>query len=144
VRINHIIPKYPEKIVFWCLGNPNKLIAKVRELGFIPAPVSAPASVVRPGFPVKWQAIVTVIVIWNLLLYADWGHKGLGAEPGFYSLLAILILFLLCLGLKTIRSLQKLFLKEGREPEEIASWLNLLLIISGPMLVIFLIQMLAR
>lgn len=144
VRINHIVPQYPEKIVFWCLGNPNKLITKVRELGFVPVPTSSSASVERPGFPVRWQAIVTVIVIWNVLLYLDWGHKGLGAEPGPLSLLAILMVFLLCFGIRTFPPIQKLFLKEGREPEEIASWLNLLTMISGLMLLVFSIQILAR
>lgn len=36
IKINHIVPKYPKKIIFWCFGNPHKLIKQIDNIGFIP------------------------------------------------------------------------------------------------------------
>ena len=33
MRIVHIDPNYPEKIIFWCFGNPERLIQQINNLG---------------------------------------------------------------------------------------------------------------
>jgi hypothetical protein len=142
VRINHVVPGYPKKIVFWCFGNPGKLIQDIRKTGFTPSPESSAASVSagsvkRHGFPVRWQPILVLIVIWNLLLLKDMGPEGLKAEPGILTFIALLMVFLISVGIRMSDTMQKIFLKEGREVKEIEVYLNFFIVLTGLMLSFF-------
>lgn len=136
VRINHNVPKYPRKVVFWYFKDPDSLIQQIRETGFHPTAtaVSVPFSESHQGLPVRWQAIVVIIIVWNILLFLDMGHQGLDSKPGLFSLFAVLFLFLTCIGIKIFRPVQRIFLKKGREMEEIESWIDILILVAGPML----------
>lgn len=35
IKIRHTIPEYNKLIIFWTLGNPQKLIGKIKETGFL-------------------------------------------------------------------------------------------------------------
>jgi hypothetical protein len=36
IRIRHNVPAYNGKIAFWCFGNPQSIISRIREMGFVP------------------------------------------------------------------------------------------------------------
>jgi len=67
------------------------------------------------------------------------GTKG----PGFYTLLALLMLFLTSLVAARSEAFQALILKPGRSVSEIRPVLNLVQLISGVMLIAFAAQNLA-
>lgn len=92
IRLYHNVPNYPEKIIFWCLGNPQKIIDKIQEIEFSPSGETEAAT--RRGYPVRWQAIVGIVAVWNILFFFDQGFSLNSLEqPGRYSLLALVLLF---------------------------------------------------
>jgi len=136
VQIIHNISEYPKKIIFWSFSNPESIVTKIREIGFLP---SADPSKIIPniGMPVKWQALVLIVALWNILLFADMG--GLprpGFKPGLFSLLALFLLFVGSISIWKSSWLQSIILKPDRSPSEIKAWLNLLALISGFLFVI--------
>ncbi|UCE65168.1 MAG: hypothetical protein JSU85_09835 [Candidatus Zixiibacteriota bacterium] len=137
IRINHNVSTYPEKMVYWCLGSPGRLINKIKETGFLPG--AGPHSVpVHTGFPVRPQAIITLVVIWNLLLMMDFGFPPRPfARPGWYTFSAVFLLFIMSIAVRRAEWLQRWVLKPERSLGEIKPWLNLLAIVCG-MLSIFI------
>ena len=35
IKINHRIPKYKEKVIFWTFKNPNEVIRQIKQTGFL-------------------------------------------------------------------------------------------------------------
>jgi len=138
VRIHHSVREYPSRIVFWCLGSPVRLIGRIRETGFIPSG-RLPVEESRSGSPVRWQAFLLVVVLWNVLFLMGENFRG-DRGPGPGVLLGLLMLTLVTTGIKHYGPLQKIFMKEGRDAREIGAWLNFLPFLSGTMLVIMLVQ----
>ena len=136
IQIIHNISEYPKKIIFWSFSNPESIIIKIQETGFLP---SADPSKIPPniGIPVKWQAIVLIVALWNILLFADMGgFPQPGFKPGSFTLLALFLLFIGSISIWKSFWLQSMILKPGRSPSEIKAWLNLLALVSGLLLVI--------
>ena len=145
IKITHSVHEYPTKIVFWCLGRPNRLISRIKETGFTESG-RMPVESTRSGFPVRWQAVLLMVVLWNVLFLIDdyYGGKGGGSgDIGSDALLALLLFTAIPIGIKYYRPLQKIFLKEGRSPKEIGVWLNFMPTLSGIMFVFFLIHYLS-
>ena len=143
VQIIHTNPTYPAEIIFWCIGSPERLIQQIHALGFQPRAPST-AFPKRDGIPIRLSFIVAVVIIWNALCVLDgfvpWKEsKG----PGFYGLLALLMLFLTSLAAVRSEAFQALILKPGRSVLEIRPMLNLVQLISGVMLIAFAAQYLA-
>lgn len=133
IKIRHNVASYPKHIVFWCFGTPGSLVAQIAETGFLPAarPDSIPAN---QGIPARWQALVAIVILWNLLFMADMhGSSGPEATPGLFSFLAVLLVCSGSIALWRVRWLQTLILKPGRSPSEMKAWLYLLAFISGIM-----------
>jgi hypothetical protein len=143
VRIIHSRPDYPYKIVFWCLGSPEVLIEEIRQAGFFPtAPASSEAK--WHGIPLRWSAILFLLVAWNGLIYLSGflaPRVRLPAE--LFALIPLLLTFLMSWRLKTSAELQKLILSEGHSVGEIKAYLNLLQVVTGLLLVIFTIIVVA-
>jgi hypothetical protein len=142
VRIVHSRLDYPSKIIFWYLGKPETLIERIREIGFSP---TAPASsgTERRGFPVRWTAILLLVLAWNGLLLLDYPRSGVN-QPGFFSLLALLLAFLVSWRTRTSPKLQEMILRDGHSVTEIKAFLFLVQIISGILLAVFAVVLLAR
>lgn len=139
IKICHNISDYPKNIVFCCLGNPDSLIRKINQVGFIPAPYTEITSD-HKGIPVRWQALIVICIIWNSLILLD-TYKTKTFSPnglGIYSFLAIFLLFLGSIGVWRSTILQRFLMKEGRNLGEIKPWLHLVVLVTGFML-IFLI-----
>lgn len=142
IQIIHNVSEYPKKIIFWTLKNPNSTITKIQKTGFLPKadPMTIPPNI---GIPVKWQAIVFIIALWNALLFTDMG--GFPPEnfnPGLFTLLAVCLLFAGSISIWKLSWLKRLILKQGRSPNEIKAFLNLISLVSGLLLVIMSIQIL--
>jgi len=137
IQIQHCVPEYPARFIFWCLGSPDILLAGIRESGFLPqAPVSA--IVPRRGFALRWQAIVVAIAAWNGLLMLDMlSHLQIPSAPGPLSALALGIAFAATAAFIRLPALHHLVLKPGRNIGEIRPFLNLLLLITGILFVVF-------
>jgi hypothetical protein len=137
VRIVHTVQDYPEKIIFWCFGSPQRLIQRITKIGFIPI---APRAQVphREGIAFRWSFLILAVVVWNALFILDgfvpWKEsKGLG----LYSFLAVALLFLTALALKFSNRFQTWVIKPGRSIAEVRSVVVLVLVVSSIMLIAF-------
>src|SRR5687768_1447123 len=54
IQIQHCVPEYPSRLIFWSLGSPDALLAGIRKSGFVPR---APISTIPPrrSFPLRWS-----------------------------------------------------------------------------------------
>ena len=141
IQINHSRLDYPEKIIFWYLGNPMKLIKSIETTGFVPScdPSSVP---IRPkGFPLKWSFIIFFLVVWNLLFIVDMQN---GRELGIYAFLALIFAFVLSISILKVKILQNLILRKGHQITEISHFIILVAGISGLMSVITIIGLLNK
>jgi hypothetical protein len=140
IRIVHANPQYPEKVVFWCFGSPDRLIRRIGELGFRPRATAAQI-VHRATNPLRWSFIITALAVWNALIIVDTSALGDDShKPGVLSLLAFALLFLTAFGLTRFSEIQALVLKPGRSVSEILPMVRLIQFISSVGLVAFAIQ----
>jgi len=135
VRIRHCKADCPERVIFWCLGNPDTALKGIRKAGFLPGATSS-STVKDRGIVLRWSAIIAAVVVWNglfLLQRAALNRGVLGA------LLLAPLVFALVVSIGTFKSptLQRLVLKPGRDVGEIRPFLGLLAFISGFLLFIF-------
>ncbi len=144
IRIQHNVATYPRKIVFWCFGRPESLIRRIQETGFVARadPDSVPTG---RGMPVRWQALVAIIALWNALLLLDMRQSGGSpGKPGTFTLVALLLLFLGSVGIWRSALLQRAILKPGRSCGEIKAWLYLLALLSAMCVVLLSLQLAGR
>lgn len=138
LRIHHNRSDYPEKMIYWCFGNPKSVLSKITQTGLKPAgtPMKRPS-----GFAIHWQAIGAFIIIWNALLMLDLSpafSPGQTPKPGWMTFLALLFVFALATGTQKSKKIQSWVIREGHHVGEIKPLLILLQIISALMSVIFL------
>jgi hypothetical protein len=143
LRIVHSRLDYPAKIIFWTLGSPEKLLERIRDIGFLP---SGPASseIQRRGFPLRWSAILLFVVAWNGLFLLDRALSHSRNQPGIYALLALLSAFLICWGIRVSPTFQRLVLRDGRSVAEIQAAFLLVQIVSSILLVVFTVLLLTH
>jgi hypothetical protein len=136
IQIQHCVPDYLARLIFWCLGNPVTLLAGIRDSGFQP---EAPASAIPPrrGLALRWSAIVIAAALWNGFFLLDmlWQHRT-SPMPGGFSLLAISLVLASCIATIQAPAFRQLVLKPGRSIGEIRPILNLLLLVSGSIFVV--------
>ncbi len=137
IRIVHSRADSPSKIIFWCLGNPEKLVHRIQDTGFpisgTPSPISTPAR----GFPLNWRAVVLLVVLWNVLLLTDWFVIGTLGRPGPLTLVALLLVFVVSHGTKSPGKIQAFVLAKDHSIGEVRPLFSLLELISGIMFVTF-------
>lgn len=131
IRIEHANLKYPRRVIFWSLKSPDFVTDGIASTGF--KPKASPNAVERirnrRGFAIRWQALVAIFLLWNIpmALMIFWPMMALFAFALFFAgSLAVL----------TSPSLQRLLLNEGRHFEEIQSYVRLLPVILGFMLIV--------
>lgn len=140
IRINHNRQDCPPKIIFYTLGNPMKLLARIAETGFSPKAPAASAPK-RIGIPVRWSAIAIAIILWNGFFFLDYSSPDYSRhELGLGAFMAILLTFFLTWWLRVSQWLQGIVLKEGRSVGEIKSFLYFLQLLTGIGVVAFAIQ----
>lgn len=144
VRVFHTRADYPAKLVFFCLGSPERLIERIRGVGFLPA---APSGLIpeRTGIAVRALAIAAAVVVWNVLLLLDgfvpWKER---TEPGPFVLLALGLTFMGASAVKWSERVQAIVLKRGRSVSEIVPLLSLLQLVSGFMFLVSTVMFLGR
>jgi hypothetical protein len=135
IRILHSRSDYPEKIVFWCFRRPERLLDEIRAAGFLPQ-ASETALRSSVGLPVRWTAIIAIVVAWNTLFLLDgsapWNPPKI---PGPFVILAVALAFVAALALQRSEAVQAWALKPGRSVTEIAPALLVLQLVSGLMLI---------
>jgi hypothetical protein len=133
----HARADYPSKIIFWCFGNPEELINRIREAGFLP---SAPASseIRWRGIPFRWASVLFFIVVWNglFLLNGAVTHHSTN-QPGIFTLAPLLFAFSAGWGIKRSPALQKVVLSAGHSINEVKGFLSLIQVVSAFLLVVF-------
>jgi hypothetical protein len=143
IRIHHSIAECPARVIFWCFGNPDKLLERVRETGFQPRGARLPAPVRQAGFPIRWQAIVTGVAVWDGLFLLDRiaPDRHAAVQPAFFAapftMLALLLLFAVSAALPRLPALQQFLLKEGRTMEEIRTLRIVLMAVPAGLLAVF-------
>ncbi|HWZ04933.1 MAG TPA: hypothetical protein VNX40_15055 [Mucilaginibacter sp.] len=142
IKINHTVPGYNAKVIFWTFGSPEALIRKIEQTGFlvnknsIPADVSATVETAQSGgsFPVKTSAAIVIVLIWNILFFHDIlkisTSKFTGFPLGIGAQTALAFVFLICLLLLISAPIRSLILKPGKEISGIKSFLFLLMLIT--------------
>lgn len=130
LRIRHTVFDYPKSLVFCPLRDAREVAAEVRRVGFIPSasPMQMPK---RDGIPLRWQPLVALAVIWNLLGVWDGALRSPLYKPGSLMLLALLMV---CVGsalLPRSQFLQRIFLKPGRSVKEVGPVLPFLAYLTG-------------
>ena len=142
IQIHHTMGSYPARIIFWCLGNPEKLLERIRLAGFqASAPESAKPS--RSGWAIRWQAAAIAVLVWNGLFLLD-HYRTPAFSPGLFALLALGFLFALVAATLRVETVQRIVLKPGRDVGEVRPLLNLLMFVSGILLVVFAILVSSR
>jgi hypothetical protein len=136
-RIRHNVVSYPNKIFFRPSWKRKNLLDRICSTGFQPAAQATDTG--ERSIPVRWQAILAIAALWNLLLLLDELAPGNDGKPGRFAMLALLLLFICAMGLPWIEWLQKLILKPDRHLGEIRPWRNLIALVSGLMLPAFLL-----
>jgi hypothetical protein len=133
IQIVHNKKEYPKKIVFWCFGNPESKIEEIKRVGFTPSGTMS-AEISQRGFPIRWQAILVLVVFWNLLLFKDMSRDGgLDGEPGLLSLVAVLTFFLISVLIWKSEIIENTIMAAGHKPSEIKSFLYLIALVTGIM-----------
>jgi hypothetical protein len=132
LHIRHTRMDYPKTVTFFPIfRRRDKLIAQINQTGFVPSGSESDVPV-RDGLPVKWQAIVIPLVLWNLLIFVQWRLSG--PKPGLFSMLPIALILVGSLAVLKSRSLQSAVLKKGRSVGEIRPILRFFVFLSALML----------
>lgn len=144
IRIHHKVENYKKRIEFQTNKDPNLIINQIIQTGFLDNhSVSAQKDILdkqkQGGFPLKLTAIIVIMVVWNLLIINDFIHffnstnkiipfgKGFTIGTSFIFLTAFLTNF--------FPDFRKFILKDGRDIEEIRSFLYFMMLISSMMFI---------
>jgi hypothetical protein len=142
IRINHNRSDYPEKVIFWCVGDREKTIAQIRQSGF---QAKGKAGVRAAGFPIRVSVLVILAVLWNAFFMLD---SALSSEQwrgsGPFVLVALLMLLGFATAVQASTRLQHLVLREGHYVGEITALLRLLQVVCGILSVVFAVTLLAH
>lgn len=134
IRINHNRADYPEKIIFWCMGNRDKVLMELGGNGFSPSGNSADRA---SGFPIRWSVVIVVIALWNVLLMLDRSSQPQSHQPGVLALMALLSIFGVATAARASLRVQQIVLRKGHQIGEIKAMLVLLQLVAGLLSVIF-------
>ena len=115
IRIRHVNPDLPRRIIFWSLGGARKLLDEIQQTGFVPAARSADT---RAGVPVRMLSVVLVILLWNAAFALTTPLSFPDALP-MSALLPVVLAFAVALATPRSQRLQALILRRGRHVGEI-------------------------
>lgn len=151
IKINHRISNYKTKVIFWSMKNPDEIINEIKKTGFLNSINSTYSNddfqIIKKqrqgSFPIKKPFVIGAFVTWNLLILSDvytFVKKGIENSPlGNGILSAITLLFGFAILTLFSLSFRKIILKDGKEIDDIKKNLYLIILVSGFMLIIFLL-----
>jgi hypothetical protein len=148
LKINHNVANYNEKVIFWTLKNPNKIINEIRRIGFFDSNSSLIGQAAnhqitenqkKGGFPIKIPFAIGVVIIWNILLLFDLIDLFKGQTEsitlGKGAVLANGFIVITSLAIFISNDFRKLVLKEGRELNDVKRFLFFIIMICGFMMI---------
>ncbi|MFZ6655302.1 hypothetical protein [Undibacterium sp. TJN19] len=131
IRIHHCHPQYPERMIFWCIGNRDKTLMRIAQSGFLPAhKVRAKPA----GLAIRWEISTAVFLLWAAMFFLDTQfHISRGGEdgPGLLRLISLLAVFAFSTAARTSGSVQERILNPGHQYGEIKPQLRFLQWTSG-------------
>lgn len=142
IKINHRVKEYSAKVIFLTSGS-RDLIKRIESTGFLnnlePIPIEVEAKILKyqssGSFPMKWSAVITFGIIWNLLFLGDqlrlFGHSDNKIPFAIGAQLALAFAFLFALAILISKPFSQLILKESRTTGEVKSFLLFLMAITG-------------
>ncbi|MGB5813282.1 MAG: hypothetical protein WBG86_22290 [Polyangiales bacterium] len=138
IRIEHTREDVAERVVFYWLGSPQRLLDALQQYGFEPSADSRDKPVSR-GWPFRAPFVVAVAIVWNGLFLIDrpWDRVENGEfiwGPGIFAALGLVFL-----GTQLIRSwapLQRVALKGPWALKRIERPRRFAAFVSGTMLVL--------
>jgi len=137
VQVIHTRDDAPERIIFWTLRSPAKVLEGIRSTGF--EGTASAADLPPPiGFPFRWPFAIGFVLVWNALFLFDrpWEPERIGG-PGMFVALALL--FLLSVGVRFLAPLQRIALSSPRALESIRPLLNITTLVSLVLLIALLV-----
>jgi hypothetical protein len=146
LRIIHRVPTYKENVIFWTFGNPNELLKRIEQTGFLTNNSALSTSTEteilnsqsKGGFPIKLPAIIIFIIVWNVFFMMDFENfLGRDKQPsplGTGALLALCFAFLTGILTLTVEPFRRLILKEGRTLNDIKAFVYFMTFICGIMI----------
>ena len=141
LKITHNVSEYEEKVIFLTFKNSEKVINEIRKTGFLDNTESENSQeyfqILRKqkqgGFPIKKPFAIGAVVIWNLLFALDFIKIfknpssdfifGIGVKTAIGLLLTTAVFLLVS------KSFRNLVLKEGRELDDIKTFLYFIILI---------------
>ena len=150
IQITHNNNKYPPKVIFWTMGNPQKIINEISSNGFIPSAVVQEHTLSSPhkqkllllkleAFSFRIIPVLFIMVLWALFLLLDSINLKNEAFIGIYSVIGLAMLCITSILIIVSGPVRKIFLKEDRDISEVRRFLVFLAIISGLMCFSFFI-----
>ena len=137
IQIHHSVATYPERIIFWCLGNPDKLLERIRMTGFRPAaPESGKPS--RSRWAVRWQIALVAVLAWFGFFLLDREYFPWRFAPGFFGMLAVALTIIAAAAIIPVEAFQNVVLKPGRDVGEIRHWAKFIIFLCGFLLAVSL------
>lgn len=145
IKINHNVPNYKEKVIFWTFKDPHSVVAQIKATGFLANHNLTEQRIDRNiiekqakgGFPFKKGFVLGAIVVWNLLFLSDIVSFFMSEKVGNGILTAIGFLFLTALFSLISSNFRQLILKEETEWNNIKKFVIFVMIISGFILLQF-------
>lgn len=143
LRIYHNIESYAQNIVFWTFKSPQKVIAQIRDTGFMDEKrgrlsdeqLALMHSQASGGFPIKMTAAAVIIIFWNTLIITDVlryvSGGAVGRPLGYGAVMALAMLFGLSLLTLLNKNFSRLILKKENTVDDIRVFLYSIMVISG-------------
>lgn len=132
IQIKHNRKDYPKKIIFWGMwGRSSAVLEEIARTGFRSSsqPIEHPSE-----SPLRWSAVLIAVVLWIgcfLLDASGWQSQ----LPGFFSFVALLLVFCAATATQSSMAFQGFVLREGHAVTEIELALFNLQILVGFLLV---------
>lgn len=146
LKINHRVPKYKEKVIFWSFKNTSSILQQIRDIGFFENKTESSNEEIKRavlekqkvgGFPVKLPVSIAVIIIWNLFFLFDFltffGNNEKTMPLGKGALFAIVFILFISVLTLISKGFRKFILKEGKTLEDISRFLYFIIFICAIM-----------
>lgn len=135
VTVKHINRDNPKTIRLGVNGTPEQFLEKVSQSGFSPSalPEEWPS-----GIPAKWSFLISSILVWNLLMWLGIQVK----QFHQYAVIALTILFAVCVLAPRSAILQSIILKDGRRIGELVPFFTFMRFLAGIVLIVSILRVL--
>jgi hypothetical protein len=146
LKIIHKVPTYKDNVIFWTFGNPNELLKRIEQTGFLTNNSLLPTSVEteilnsqsKGGVPIRSSAIIIFAIVWSIFFMLDFKSLFTGdnqSSPlGTGALIALSFAFVTGVLILTAEPFRRLILKEGRTLNDIKAFVYFMMFICGLMI----------